>query len=284
MTRIPVFAAQAVNWFSAPEHRDELKSQWERGLRRPHRRGEPGSDQQLTFARCYAGAARSDEALADLEALLDGSLSIDGLAVDTDLRWTLLTGLAARGRADDARIDEELAADNTISGKEHAAAARAAMPTAEAKERAWKQAMLDPTTPNETARSVVLSFQRFDQEEVLAPYVDKYLDAVSTTWETLGVAEGLGRAGVHLPQAAGLGRAAREGRRLARDRHRQPRRPALRPRGSRRGRARPRRPGQGRRLRTGSVRQRVSTGFPSAWRRELVPRSRPLLSLVSSTL
>ena len=50
--------------------------------------------------------------------------------------------------------------------------------------------MLDPTTPNETARSVVLSFQRPDQDEVLAPYVDKYLDAVSTTWETLGAHKG----------------------------------------------------------------------------------------------
>ncbi len=64
------------------------------------------------------------------------------------------------------------------------------MPTPEAKERAWKQAMLDPTTPNETARSVVLSFQRFDQDEVLAPYVDKYLAAVGTTWETLGAHKG----------------------------------------------------------------------------------------------
>lgn len=190
VTRIPTFAAQAVNSFSAPAGREELKATWERGLRALIDDAIPGSDQQLTFARSYAAAARSDEALADLEALLDGSLSIEGLAVDTDLRWALVTGLAARGRADDARIDEELAADNTISGQEHAAAARAAIPTPEAKERAWKQAMLDPTTPNETARSVVLSFQRPDQDEVLAPYVDKYLDAVSTTWETLGAHKG----------------------------------------------------------------------------------------------
>ncbi|MEN8675198.1 aminopeptidase N [Nocardioides sp.] len=190
VTRIPTFAAQAVNSFSAPAGREELKATWERGLRALIDDAIPGSDQQLTFARSYAAAARSDEALADLEALLDGSLNIEGLAVDTDLRWALVTGLAARGRADDARIDEELAADNTISGQEHAAAARAAIPTPEAKKRAWKQAMLDPTTPNETARSVVLSFQRPDQDEVLAPYVDKYLDAVSTTWETLGAHKG----------------------------------------------------------------------------------------------
>ena len=186
LTRIPTYAAQAANWMSAPGHRAELKSAWERGLRDLVETAEPGGDRQLTFARCYASAAGSDAALADLEGLLDASLVIDGLSVDTDLRWTLLTGLAAAGRADDARIDTELSLDNTISGQERAAAARAAMPTPEAKERAWKQAMLDPTTPNETARSVMMSFQRFDQDEVLAPYVDKYLDAVATTWELLG--------------------------------------------------------------------------------------------------
>jgi aminopeptidase N len=190
LTRIPVFAAQAVGSFSAPEHRAALKAEWEQGLRRLVDEAAPGSDQQLTFVRCFAGAARSDAALDEIAALLDGSLVIEGLAVDTDLRWALLTSLAARGRADDARIDEELTLDTTISGKENAAAARAAMPTAEAKARAWEQAMLDPSTPNETARSVILSFQRADQQEVLAPYVEKYLDAVGSTWDTLGAHKG----------------------------------------------------------------------------------------------
>ncbi len=185
-TRIPVFASQAVHSFSAPEHRAELKLTWERGLRRLLEEAAPGSDSQLTFARQYAAAARSEEALADLEALLDGSLEVEGLDVDTDLRWVLLAGLAAAGRADDARIDAELASDNTISGQEHAAFARAAMPTAEAKDAAWQRAVLDPTTPNETARQITYSFMRPDQEEVLAPYVARYLDAVQTSWEVLG--------------------------------------------------------------------------------------------------
>ena len=170
-----------------PRTATELKVTWERGLRRLLDEAEPGSDSQLTFARQYAAAARTEEALADLEALLDGTLVIEGLDVDTDLRWALLTGLAAAGRADDARIDAELASDNTISGQEHAAFARAAaMPTPEAKEVAWRRAVLDPTTPNETARQITYSFMRSDQDEVLAPYVQRYLDAVETSWETLG--------------------------------------------------------------------------------------------------
>ncbi len=186
VSRIPVYAAQAVTLYSAPAGRDALSARWEQGLRALLADAAPGTDHQLTFARTYAAAATSAAAVDELEALLDGSLAFEGLAVDQDLRWTLLLHLARAGRADDARIDAELAEDNTISGQEKAAAARAAMPTAAAKERAWKQALLDPSVPNETHRSVVLAFMQPGQEDVLTPYVATYLGDVAGTWERLG--------------------------------------------------------------------------------------------------
>src|SRR3954470_9023631 len=117
VNRIPGYAATAANQYSAPEHRAALRAKWETGLRELLVTAEPGGDHQLSFTRAYASAAHSDQALADLEGLLDGSFQLDGLVVDTDLRWTLLSALAKNGRADGARIDEELARDNTISGK-----------------------------------------------------------------------------------------------------------------------------------------------------------------------
>ena len=45
------------------------------------------------------------------------SRRIDGLAVDTDMRWTLLTGLAAAGEADAATIAEEAKGDNTATDR-----------------------------------------------------------------------------------------------------------------------------------------------------------------------
>ena len=186
VSRIPGYAAMAVNLYSAPENRDALKTTWEQGLRALLEQAEPGSDHQLSFARAYAGAAHSDAALADLEALLDGSLAFEGLAIDTDLRWVLLTGLARAGRADADLIDAELERDNTISGQEHAAAARAARPTAEAKAEAWEIAVVRDDIPNETQRSVVMAFQVYGQDEVLAPYVEKYLAAADTLWEEKG--------------------------------------------------------------------------------------------------
>ncbi|WP_457110151.1 aminopeptidase N [Marmoricola sp. URHA0025 HA25] len=185
ISRIPVYAAQSVNSLSAPANRRSLEAEWEQGLRGLVEDAAPGSDSQLTFVRSYASAARSEAAIADLEALLDGRLTFEGLAIDQDLRWTLIGGLARLGRAGD-RIEIELARDNTISGKEHAAAARASRPTPEAKAEAWEAAIVRADTPNETQRSIVTAFQAPGQDDVLAPYVDKYLEAAETLWEHLG--------------------------------------------------------------------------------------------------
>ena len=182
---LPRYAALAANAYSAPAHRGALKDEWERGLRQLAEEAAPGSDHQLTFVRQYAASAWTDQALADLERLLDGSLTLAGLQVDQDLRWALLTGLARAGRAGEVEIAAELERDTTISGKEKAAAARAAQPTAEAKAAAWA-AVMDKDTPNETSRSIVLSFMRHGQEEVLSPYVEKYLEAAETLWDTIG--------------------------------------------------------------------------------------------------
>lgn len=186
VARIPGYAAAAATLYAAPANRAALRQTWEQGLRKLLENAEPGSDHQLSFARAYAAAAHSESAIADLEGLLDGSVTFHGLAVDTDLRWTLLSGLARNGRADEARIAEELERDNTISGQEHAAAARAMRPTAEAKAEAWEIATVRDDVPNETQRSVVLAFQQFGQDEVLAPYVEKYLATAETMWEEKG--------------------------------------------------------------------------------------------------
>ncbi len=185
-SRIPAYAAQAVNSFSAPANRGALKATWEQGVRGLLDGAEPGSDHQLTFARAFASSAHSDEALATLEGLLDGSVVLEGLTIDTDLRWSLLGALARAGRADEEQIAEEERRDHTISGQERAAAARAARPTAEAKADAWEIAIVRDDVPNETQRSVVASFMQPGQEDVLAPYVDKYFAMAETLWEEKG--------------------------------------------------------------------------------------------------
>ncbi len=189
VTRIPAMAATAVNYYSDPAGREALKSEWEEGLRRLIDSAEPGSDHQLTFVRQWAATARSDAGLTEIAGLLDGSVSFDGLAVDQEMRWGLIVALASKGRIGDAEIDAELERDATISGQEQAAAARVAQPTIAAKEAGWS-AILDPSTPNETAREMVFSIFRFGQEDVTAGYVEKYLAAAETVMETLDFHKG----------------------------------------------------------------------------------------------
>jgi aminopeptidase N len=177
----------AIALYTAPENRAVVADRWEDGLIRLARSAEPGSDMQLSFVRGLAQAAHGDEALDMIEGLLDGSASLDGLTVDTDLRWELLHGLARRGRADDDAVEDELDRDPTISGQESAAAARAAMPTAEAKASAWELAVVSDDVPNETMRSIAIAFAQPEQDDVLRPYVQKYLDTADAIWEKRGV-------------------------------------------------------------------------------------------------
>ncbi len=184
--RIPGYAAQAVNYFSAPESRADLRARWETGLRELLEQADPGSDHQLTFLRSLAGAAHSAPVLDLLEKILDGETVLDGLTVDADLRWTLVHALGRAGRGGEARIAAELERDHTISGRERAAGARAAQPSAEAKAEAWEIAIVRDDVPNETQRSVALAFMQPGQDAVLQPYVDRYLAAADDLWEEKG--------------------------------------------------------------------------------------------------
>ena len=172
----------AVNLYTPEADRAALRARWEAGVTELLDAAEPGSDHQLALARAVASASTGPDRV---RSLLDGSL--EGLTVDTDLRWTFVTALARLGEADDAEIAAELEADGTISGREHASAARAIRPTAEAKEEAWRIAVVDASTPNETRRQTAGAFQVSGQADVLAPFVDRYLEMATTVVDDMGV-------------------------------------------------------------------------------------------------
>ncbi len=177
----------AIELFADPSHRDALRWEWELGLQGLLDRADPGTDHQLSLTRALIATAHGDESLDLVSGLLDGSRQFDGLAIDADLRWRITSSLAAGGRFGDAEIDAELARDDTISGREEAAGARAAIPTAQAKQRTWEAAVERDDVPNETQRSMLAAFQQPAQDAVLAPYVDRYLSAAATVWEERGV-------------------------------------------------------------------------------------------------
>ncbi|MGW7006594.1 aminopeptidase N [Streptomyces sp. NPDC054933] len=174
----------ALDLYADPEWRETGLARWSEATSEQLRAAEPGSDHQLAWARAFAATARTGEHLDLLAALLDGSQVIEGLVVDDELRWALLERLAATGRADEAAIDAELARDATAAGERHAATARAARPTAEAKAAAWASVVESDKLPNAVQEAVIGGFVQTDQRELLAPYTEKYFAAVKHAWET----------------------------------------------------------------------------------------------------
>jgi aminopeptidase N len=148
------------------------------------RSAEPGSDHQLAWARAFATTATSEEHLDLVRALLDGSAEVPGLAIDTDLRWSLLARLSATGRASEGDIDAELARDATAAGERHAASCRAAMPSAEAKAAAWEAVVVKGDLPNAVQGATIVGFQQPDQLELLEPYVERYFLEVRRIWSS----------------------------------------------------------------------------------------------------
>jgi aminopeptidase N len=143
----------------------------------------PGSDLQLAWARTLAAATRMPAHVALVRGLLDGTETVPGLAVDTDLRWTLLSALVAVGAVGPDGIEAELDRDPTAAGQRRAATARALQPTAEAKAEAWRLATEDDELPNAMNEAVIAGFFHPAQAELTAPYVQPYFTVIPDVWE-----------------------------------------------------------------------------------------------------
>ncbi|MFE0027177.1 aminopeptidase N [Amycolatopsis sp. NPDC059021] len=147
------------------------------------RAAEPGSDHQLAFVNSLAGSVLDEETLTVISGWLDGSAPLEGLTVDTDLRWRLLQALVAHGKADKAEIDAEQARDDTAAGRRQAERSRALRPNAEAKADAWQRAIHDDELPNAVSDSLISGFSHPGQKALLGSYVAKYFDVVDEVWQ-----------------------------------------------------------------------------------------------------
>ncbi|MBB3664294.1 aminopeptidase N [Prauserella sediminis] len=146
------------------------------------RTAEAGSDHQLAFVNALTAAVLDEQTLSVLAGWFDGSATLEGLVVDTDLRWRLLHALVAHGRADEAEIAAEHERDNTATGRRHAERARALRPTAEAKAEAWERAVHDDELPNAVNEAIITGFSHPGQKYLLEGYVDTYFATIDDVW------------------------------------------------------------------------------------------------------
>ncbi|RXZ70444.1 aminopeptidase N [Agromyces albus] len=177
-------AVLAASSYTAPERRVEALRSLADTFWDLARAAAPGSDAQFQFVKYFASIAESGSNVDVLQALFDGSLALDGLDIDTDLGWELLIALVAAGRAGDAEIDARLAEDNTATGQQSAAHARAATPTLAGKQRAWSSLIDVDTAPNTIVRTTALGFLRAADPALLEPFVERYFAMLEDVWES----------------------------------------------------------------------------------------------------
>ncbi|KOV65013.1 aminopeptidase N [Streptomyces sp. MMG1121] len=161
------------------------------GALRELRAAEPGSEQQLAWARFFAVVASAVPDLALLKALLDGTETVEGLAVDQELRWAFLEPLAAHGVADESVLAAELARDDTASGKRHQVRCLAARPSAAVKAQAWAQVVESDTLSNALVEATIAGFDRDSQRELTAPYAEKYFSVIERIWRERSIQIGM---------------------------------------------------------------------------------------------
>jgi aminopeptidase N len=141
-----------------------------------------GSDAQLTVVNALTTSVLPQVVLDRMRGWLLDVAVPDGLVVDTDLRWRLLHALAAHGVAGETEIDEELRRDPTSTGQRQAERARALIPTAAAKERAWQRAVYDDEIPNAVQEAIISGFSHPGQRALLGGYVERFFAVAAEVW------------------------------------------------------------------------------------------------------
>jgi aminopeptidase N len=174
-------AGTAARRFADPAWRAEGLALMASSLRSLLAEAEPGSDKQLAYLRTFTGVATSAEDLALISGLLDGSVELDKLAVDTDLRWSLLGRLVSQGVRGTDAIDAELDRDATDAGRRSAAACTAAIPTPSAKQAAW-DLLAGGELTIAMFRAVLGGFTDLDHPELIEPYREAYFGAIGDVW------------------------------------------------------------------------------------------------------
>ncbi|KQR66629.1 aminopeptidase N [Frigoribacterium sp. Leaf172] len=175
---------QAARTYVAPSHRASTITAVGDGLWALAQGAEAGSDAQFQFVTFFAAIASTETHREALAGLIDGSTTLEGLTVDTDLRWQLLEGLVLVGGAGEAEIDAALAADNTANGAQAAARARATIATTEGKQAAFASIVDSAEQPNAIVRATTLGFQHANDPAVLQPLVEPYFASLTGIWES----------------------------------------------------------------------------------------------------
>ncbi|GAA4074506.1 aminopeptidase N [Streptomyces shaanxiensis] len=184
------WAESAVTHYVAPEWREQGVRLLSQGASVQLYAAEAGSEHQLAWARFFARVT-DEPGFELLTALLDGTVTLPGLAVDQELRWAFLDTLAAHSVVGEKELAAELARDDTASGKRHQVRCLAARPSEAVKAQAWAQVVESDALSNALVEATIAGFTQPSQRELLAPYAEKYFAAIERVWEERSIQIGM---------------------------------------------------------------------------------------------
>ena len=155
---------------------------------------EAGSDRQRQLVRAFLQVAGAKEA-PEINRWYEEGNVLEGVSVDTDLRWDMLFALAANGQTDEDMIRKMEESDDTITGRENAFLARAALPGRENKTQ-WAQRVLEDTSLTNgqiDALTVGIARSLWLQPADAADMIEPYFAALNDIWSsrTMHMAESL---------------------------------------------------------------------------------------------
>ncbi|MEU2748042.1 aminopeptidase N [Streptomyces collinus] len=185
------WAESAVTHYTAPARRETAARLLAEGARRELYAAGPGSEHQLAWARFFARTATAGADFELLRDLLAGTAAVDGLELDQELRWVFLEPLAAHGAVDEKALAEELARDDTASGKRHQVRCLAARPSEAVKAQAWAQVVESDALSNAMVEATIAGFSQGSQRELIAPYAAKYFAAIERVWAERSIQIGM---------------------------------------------------------------------------------------------
>ncbi|ETY71900.1 aminopeptidase N [Bifidobacterium moukalabense] len=156
---------------------------------------EAGSDEQFQLITAYLGYGEpgDEDFAANAKGLLDGSVTLKGLEIDNNFRWTIINALSTVNEIDQAEIDAELAKRETTENREFALGARAVAGTADAKAWAWNEALNNNELTNMQLEAVAGGFASTPRADLAEPYAEKYFEVADWIWQnkTFHMAEAL---------------------------------------------------------------------------------------------
>jgi len=127
-------------------------------------------DHTVPALRTLAAAATTDAEFARLDRAAEH---------DVDLAWRVAIRRAALGTYDEKHVEALLARDPDPDAGVRALAVRTARPSTEAKDEAWSELFEKKNIPGGAMLGAMIrAFWQPQQEEVLLPYADRFLDEI----------------------------------------------------------------------------------------------------------